>query len=82
MIISRKYADYKAAVNIIVMRRAPLVGRVRGLFEGPTSEGGRKKKKEKEEERKEGLKKKKRRETVFYFVCIVSFIVFKHKREL
>ena len=53
------------------------------MVSGRTRLGRRKKeKREKEEERKEGKKKKERREKVFYFVCIVSFVVFKHKREL
>ena len=47
--------------------RGPL-GRTGGL-------GGRKKEKKRK-------KKKERNQIVFYFVCIVSFVGFKHKREL
>ena len=58
-----------SAVNIIDMRkgREPL-RRAGGL-------GGRKKEKKRK-------KKKERNQIVFYFVCIVSFVDFKHKREL
>ena len=44
-----------SAVNIIVMRQAPLVGRAGGLLEGQgASEGGRKRKRERR--RKKGIK--------------------------
>ena len=45
-------------MNIIVMRRAPLVGRAGGLSEGPTLEGGRNKKKRKKKIDKRERRKK------------------------
>ena len=63
------------------MRQVPLVGRAGGLLEGrgPLGRAGGLGGRKKEKKRK---KKKERNQIVFYFVCIVSFVDFKHKREL
>ena len=63
-----------AAVNIMLVRLAPLVGRAGGVSEGRASEGGKKEKKSPAVLLSYKI--------VFYCVCIVSFVVFKHKREL
>ena len=64
----------RTAVNIMLMRPAPLVGRAGGVSEGRASEGGKKEKKSPAVLLSYKI--------VFYCVCIVSFVVFKHKREL
>ena len=47
------------AVNIMLMRQAPLVGRAGGLSEGSTLEGGRKKKERKNKREKRGRRRQK-----------------------
>ena len=59
------------AVNIIVIRRAPLVGRAGGLSEGPTSEGGKKKRERRREERGKEEERKKREDVL---LCLYSLI--------
>ena len=51
-----------SAVNKMLMRLAPLVGRAGGVSEGRASAGGKDEKGRKEERRKEGRKKEKKKE--------------------